>query len=184
MRQFRLDILIKPPYLWFIESWGPLGPVVYGEKNVSCICCIIFAPPHSSLRETCGFKRSSVFRQSQHKDHAMGRPSHSRVPLISPFLHPFTPAPFLVNLWSHTWIIIVILLFVGVQAAEWGSSAWRLGDPLHKRRCALLCGSQHSHHNVQWPKNRKVLCVSTCPLWHVYTWHDFIVNVVVLRGKG
>lgn len=48
-----------------------------------------------------------------------------------------------------------------MQTTEWGSSAWRLGDPVHKGRSSLLCGSQHPNHYFQRPPHWKVLCVRT-----------------------
>lgn len=50
-------------------------------------------------------------------------------------------------------------LSVCLQATEWGSSAWRLGDSVYERRSSLLCGSQHPNHNFQWPPHWKVLRV-------------------------
>lgn len=50
---------------------------------------------------------------------------------------------------------------VCTKASEWGSSSWRVGDPVHKGRSSLLCGSQHPDHYFQWPSHWKILCVRT-----------------------
>ena len=59
--------------------------------------------------------------------------------------------------------IIELFVFVCacVQATEWGSFAWRLGDQVYKGRSSLLCGSQHPNHHFQRPPHWKVLCVRT-----------------------
>lgn len=58
-------------------------PLVHCERNSSCVCYIIFGHASFVPRETCGFKRSCVFCQSQHQDHPVGRSSDTRVRLVS-----------------------------------------------------------------------------------------------------
>lgn len=54
-----------------------------------------------------------------------------------------------------------VCVCVNVQATEWRSSTWRLGDQIHEGGSSLLCGSQHQNHDVQRPAHWEVLGVRT-----------------------
>lgn len=67
------------------------------------------------------------------------------------------PAPHTLTYKLH--VLGVCACACVLQAAEWGSPAWRLGDPLHEGGRSLLCRPQHPDYHLQWPSHREVLCV-------------------------